>query len=327
MAPRIFITGATGFIGRVVTEFAVADGYDVHGLSRTDKGDALLRSLGATPVRGELTSLDVLRHESAQADIVLHLAFIHDFTGDYEAILATDAAAVDALAAPLQGTSKPLVITSGTAVVEPDPSGGETDEEAPPVANPLLPRIRSERHALSWSERGVRVAALRLPQYVYGRADAEGNTTGFAQMLMKLAAQAGESVYIGEGANHFSSVYVDDAARLYLLVAKHVAQQNEVKPGGEIFNCTGSTTITYRALASAIGAVLRVPVRSITREEAEKRWGTFMTWFVSVENRSSNRKAMQVLGWQPRGVDLLTEIEKGSYVAMAERLRRGGDGH
>jgi nucleoside-diphosphate-sugar epimerase len=122
---RIFVTGATGYIGRVVTERALAEGHAVYGLSRNEKGDAQLRALGAKPVRRELTSLDVLRQESAQAEAVLHLAYIHDFGMDYEEVLRIDAAAVDALGEPLRGTERALVITSGTAVVDPDPAGGQ----------------------------------------------------------------------------------------------------------------------------------------------------------------------------------------------------------
>ncbi|OZJ02288.1 hypothetical protein BZG36_04822 [Bifiguratus adelaidae] len=213
---RIFVTGATGYIGRVVTEKAVAEGHDVHGLSRTEEGDARLKALGATPVRGDLTTLDVLRRESAQADAVLHLAFIHDFSIDYEEILRTDAAAVDALAEPLLGTGKALVISSGTAGVQPDPAGGETTEEMPLAENrPLSGRARSERHALSLSEKGVRVSSIPLPPYVYGRAG-----SGFLPLLMQMAVKNGEAAYINEGSLRTSDVYVDDAATLYLLAAK-----------------------------------------------------------------------------------------------------------
>ncbi|KAL1983859.1 hypothetical protein VTN96DRAFT_9860 [Rasamsonia emersonii] len=319
---RIFITGATGYIGRVLTELAVSEGYDVHGLSRSDEGDARLRKLGATPVRGELTTLDVLRRESSEADIVFHLAFIHDFaSGEFDKLVDIDIAAVDALAEPLQGTDKPLVITSSAGFVQPDPNGGETDEDAPPAPNAPVQRFRTERRALAWAEKGVRVSTIRLPQYVYGRVEGP-QTTGFAVLLIKLAAQAGESVYIDSGANRFSSVHVDDAVRLYLLVAKRLKQQQgkTITPG-EVFNGTASTSITFKELATAIGAVLNVPVRSITRDEAEQRWGKFLAGFVTIENRASSRKAVQKLGWEPKGLDLLTEIQSGSYVLVAEKLR------
>ncbi|KAL9072843.1 MAG: hypothetical protein Q9157_004956, partial [Trypethelium eluteriae] len=148
---RLFITGATGYIGRVVTELALSSGWaTVHGLSRTPTGDTILSNLGATPIRGELSSLDVLQRESAAADAVLHLAFIHDFSGatPYSDILATDAAAVDAMATGLRGTGKPLVISSGCALVEADPAGAETDETAAIMANPPLERMKAEAYAL-----------------------------------------------------------------------------------------------------------------------------------------------------------------------------------
>jgi nucleoside-diphosphate-sugar epimerase len=309
---RIFVTGATGYIGRVVTERALAEGHAVYGLSRHEEGDAQLRALGATPVRGELTSLDVLRQESAQAEAVLHLAFIHDWGMDYEEIMRIDAAAVDALGEPLRGTEKALVITSGTAVVDPDPAGGETTEDSPLSQTFVLKdRIRSERHALRLSEDGVRVSAIRLPPYVYGRGGSH-----FAPMLMQMAAKAGESVYVDDGRLRTSDVHVDDAATLFLLAARKAK-------AGDVFNGSGSTTVTLRELAEAIGAALQLPVRSVSREEAEARWGQFLTAFVQFENRASNRKAVQQLAWQPKGIDMLTDIRSGSYRELAEKLRQG----
>ncbi|MBC8164492.1 MAG: SDR family oxidoreductase [Bryobacteraceae bacterium] len=309
---RIFVTGATGYIGRVVTEQALAEGHAVYGLSRNEAGDAQLRAQGATPVRGDLTSLDALGQASAQAEAVLHLAYIHDFGMDYEEVLRIDAAAVDALGGPLRGTEKAFVITSGTALVDPDPDGGETTEDSPLTQTfALKDRIRSERHALRLSEDGVRVSAIRLPPYVYGR----GGST-FMPMLMQMAAKAGESVYVDDGRIRTSDVHVDDAAALYLLAARKAK-------AGDVFNGTGSTTVTLRQMAEAIGAALKLPVRSVSREEAEARWGQFLTVFVQFENRSSNRKAVQQLGWQPKEIDMLTDIQSGSYRELAAKLRQG----
>ncbi|KAK9311123.1 hypothetical protein V1524DRAFT_443521 [Lipomyces starkeyi] len=309
---RIYVTGATGYIGHVVTERALAEGHNVHGLSRNEEGDAKLRALGAIPVRGGLTSLDVLRQESSEADAVLHLAYIHDFGMDYEEVLRIDAAAVDALGERLRGTGKAFVITSGTAVVDPDPAGVETTEDSPLAQTFVLKdRIRSERHALRLSEDGVRVSVIRLPPYVYGRGGSH-----FAPLLMQMAAKAGESVYVDDGHLRTSDVHVDDAATLFLLAAKQAT-------AGDVFNGTGSTTVTLRALAESIAEVLKLPVRSVSREEAEARWGQFLTAFVQFENRSSNRKAVQQLGWQPKGIDMLSDIRWGSYRELAEKLRQG----
>ncbi|KAF7585853.1 hypothetical protein BBP40_009975, partial [Aspergillus hancockii] len=160
---NIFITGATGYIGRVVTELAIKKGHTVHALSRRPEGDALLRDLGATPIRGTLTDFSILAHEAKQADIIFHLAYDHDWSKPYDEILKLEFGAIDALAGALTGTDKPLVTTSGTAVVAPDPNGGETDENSPLPEVPLLPRYRAEEYALAYAKRGVRVTAIRLP--------------------------------------------------------------------------------------------------------------------------------------------------------------------
>ncbi|KAL4803789.1 hypothetical protein BDV18DRAFT_162795 [Aspergillus unguis] len=307
---KVFITGATGFIGRVVTELAVKEGYAVRGLSRRGEGDKLLESLGATPVRGDLTNTALLTEESKNADIVLHLAFDHDFSKPFEQLVNLEIASVSALAKGLEGTGKALVVTNGTTSVAPDPNGGETDETAPSGPVSFGNRDIAEKHALSFVETGVRVVSIRLPQYVYGR----GNNTGFAAQLIKLAIASGEAVYIGDGEYCFSDAYVDDAAQLYLLAAKHAK-------AGEIFNATGHTTTTYKAMALAISQLLNVPARSITPEDAIARWGPFFTEFFSIRNRSSSKKARDQLGWKPVGPGLLWEVHTGSYVEVAEKFK------
>lgn len=236
---RIFITGATGYIGSVLVQQAIDAGHTVHGLSRSEAGDAKLQAMGATPVRGDLTT-------------------------------------------PLQGTDKALVITSGSAVEAPDPTGGETTEASPITETFVLKdRARSERHALGWSEKGVRVSALRLAPYVYGRGG-----SGIA-MLMEMAAKASESIYVDEGELRTSSVHVDDAAALYLLAA-------EKAKAGEVFNTTSANATTFREIAEAIGAALQVPARSVRLEEARTIWGD-MVDFVQYQNRASSRKAVEEL--------------------------------
>ncbi|KAL4979014.1 hypothetical protein BDW66DRAFT_169258 [Aspergillus desertorum] len=316
MSQKVFITGATGFIGRLVTELAVKEGYSVRGLSRREEGDALLISLGATPVRGDLKNADLLTEESRNADIVLHLAFDHDFTKPYQQLVDTDIAAVTALAKGLEGTGKPLIVTNGTANAAPDPNGGETDENAPLASHHFTNRDVAEKHALSFVDKGVRIVSIRLPQYVYGR----GNDTGFAAQLIKLAIRSGESVYIGDGEYCFSDVHVDDAAQLYLLAVKHA------KPG-DIFNGTGHTTTTYKAMATAVSELVGVPTRSITPDEAVARWGPFLAGFISIRNRSSNRRAVEQLGWRPVGPGLLWEVRNGSYVSVAEKFKKEAAAH
>jgi nucleoside-diphosphate-sugar epimerase len=311
MAQKVFVTGATGFIGRVVTELAVKEGYTVRGLSRHEEGDALLTSLGATPVRGTLTDTSLLTEESKNADIVLHLAFDHDFSKPYQQLVDLDITAVTALAKGLEGTWKPLIVTNGTAGVQADPNGGETDETTPNAVHHSGGRVVAEEHALSFVEKGVRVVSIRLPQYVYGR----GNTTGFAAQLIKLAIKSGEAVYVGDGEYCFSDVYVDDAAKLYLIAAKDAK-------AGDIFNGTGHTNTTYKALADAISELVKVPTKSITKDESVTLWGPFLSTIVGIRNRASNRKAVEQLGWKPVGPGLLWEVHTGSYVAVAENFKK-----
>ncbi|KAG0238034.1 hypothetical protein BGW42_007588 [Actinomortierella wolfii] len=307
----IFITGATGFIGQVVAKKAVQQGYNVRGLSRREEGDRFLESIGVTPVRGELTSADVLSREAQQADIVLHLAFNHDFSKGMEALVALDLVAIDALAAPLVGTNKPLVITCNTAAAAADPSGAETDESSPVAEGEFAKRAVAEARAQEWVQKGVRLSIIRLPQYVYGRA----NKTGFAATLIQLAINSGQSFYLGDGNYSFSEVYVDDAADLYFLVAEKAAP-------GDVFNGSGRTTTTYRELANAIGNLLKVPTRSLSFDEVVAISNPFVASFASIKNRASNRKAVEKLGWRPHGPSLLTEIQTGSYVSVADEFRK-----
>lgn len=311
---RIFITGASGYVGSVITQQAISQGYTVHGLARSEAGVEKLKALGAIPIRGELSSIDLLRHESSQADAVFHLAFIHDWSRDYNEILRIDAAAVDAMAAGLKGTDKPFVITSGTGIVTPDPEGRETTEEdAADGSNPLgITRHKSEKHALDLAKDGVRVIAIRLPPYVYGRGG-----SGFIPWLMKQAVDHKEALYVGEGSVRTSGVYVDDAAALYLLAM-------DKTKAGEIFNATAPTYPTVKEMAEAIGAVLGVPARSTTREEVEKKWGEFLAAFVNRPNMASNQKAREQLGFQPKGIEMIEDIRTGSYVALAKTLNDGG---
>jgi len=308
---KLFITGATGYIGGALSEQAIAQGHTVRGLSRNEAGDEKLKAIGATPVRGDLKSLDVLRQESSQADAVCHLAYIHDFTANYEDILAIDAAAVDALAEPLRGNNKALVISSGTLVAEPDPAGGETDESSPPLKNPIVDRLRSEKHALSKAKDGVRVSAIRLTPYVHGRG-----ASGFVPMLLDHAAKSGESIYIDDGAIHTSGVNVDDAAAMYLFAVE------KSKPG-DVWNCCEDKSVSIKDLAGAVGEVMKVPTRSITIEEAMKRGGPLLALILSLANRPSNKKAKRELGWEPTRLDILEDVKAGSYSQLAANLMQG----
>lgn len=306
------MTGAGGFVGSVITEFAITEGYEVHGLSRSEKGDAKLKSLGAVPVRGDLKSLDVLRSESAKADIVMHLAdaLADDFNMDYTEVIRIDGAVVDAIGDSLKGTDKPLITTSGTLVVAADPNRAETTESSPVDQKPLNDRIRSEQYAQSLCSKGVKVITIRLAPYVYGRGGSGIRLfMSMAQTMFKAA------IYVDSGTVHTSTVHVDDAARLYLLAAKNAKT-------GEVYNATSSTNVTQRQLSEAMGSALQLPARSVTVDEVAAKAPPFLARFLSAENRASSAKAVKNLGWQPREPSILEELSTGSYVAVAEELHK-----
>ncbi|KZL75077.1 nad dependent epimerase [Colletotrichum incanum] len=307
---RIFMTGASGYIGSVITELANADGYKIRALSRTEASDEKLRGLGVVPVRGDLCSLDILRHESAQADMVLHLATAYVFGSEpYETFGPTDIAAVTAIADALAGTDKPLVVTSGTLSVSADPTGAETTEASPAETSPLNTRIKTELHSLGLASRGVRVMSVRLAPYVYGRGG-----SGVAHFL-SIAARTGSVTYVDGGKNRITVVHVDDAARLFLLAA-------EKGRAGEIYNASSATDITSIQLSQAMAAAIDVPLRNISVEDARAQMGPTVAFFLAAENRASGAKAKKELGWSPRGLGILEEISKGSYREVAKALKK-----
>ncbi|KAJ5718078.1 hypothetical protein N7488_003724 [Penicillium malachiteum] len=299
---RIFMTGGSGYIGGVVIEQAIQQGYNVHALSRNAASDERIQALGATPVRGSLESYSVLQEQSAEADIVFHLAdaWAGNFGKmEYAEVVRIDGGAVDAIGAGLKGTSKPLVTTSGTLVVEAH-DGLETNEESPLSEAPLNDRIKSEQYALKLCDRGINVSVIRLAPWVYGRGGSG------IRLFTSMFTSMNQVFYVDEGAASTSVVHVDDAAQLYFLAAK------KAEPG-DIFNAVSSTTVTARELATAIAHTANLPLKSLTFDEVTNLMGEFMARFLSTENRASAQKAKEKLGWKPRGLVILDDIEHGSY--------------
>ncbi len=309
---RIFITGASGYIGRAVAAEAIKRGHSVVGLSRSETSTQILKQLGVTDLLGDLHSVGALEQGAAEADAVLHLAFNHDWNADLAEVLETDKTSVEIMAEKLRGTDKPIVVTSGTCVVAPDAEGEETNEWSPSSDDFVLKdRIHAERASLALASRGVRISALRLAPYVYGR----GGST-FVPLLIRAASERGVSAYVQDGTKRTSAVHVDDVAQAYLLAA-------EKAEAGSVFNCTSETDITTRAMAEAIGEAVGVPVKGKSRTEAEALWGPFLTAFVDYENRASSER-LRNLGWQPKASPgMLEDIRNGSYREMAQSLRNG----
>jgi nucleoside-diphosphate-sugar epimerase len=307
---KIFVTGATGYIGTVVVEHAVRAGHVVEGLARSAERAARVSALGATPVMGDLESHEVLTTAASRADATLHLAYIHDFSLDHSIVIDTEIKAVTALAKGAGG--KPIITTSGTALAAPSPDGRETDETAPICEGFVLSkRIVAERAALDLAKKGAHVVSVRLPQYVYGRGG-----SFFVPLLMRQAAKHGVSAWIEGPVKRTSDVDVDDVARFYLAAADRAR-------AGSLYICTGETDVTTRQLAEAIGQALDVPSRGLPRAEVEALWGPFLTAFVDYENRASSAKAQRELGWRPRAkYGLLADITTGSYKELARQLRQ-----
>lgn len=308
---KLFVTGASGYIGQVVVEHAIKAGHTVEGLARNEDSAGRVKHLGATAVVGDLASSAVLSAAAARADAVLHLAFMQDFSLDYSIVIDTEVKAVTAL---VEGAGKkPVVTTSGTAVVAPAPDGGETNEDSAINEQFVLgQRIQAERAVLKMTEYGAHTVAVRLPPYVYGRGG-----SFFVPALLQQAAKHGVSAWV-EGPNkRTSDVDVDDVARFYLLAA-------EAAPAGSVYNCTSETNISTEELARAVGKALEVPAKALPRAKVQALWGDFLTDFADYDNRSSSAKARRELGWQPQAeYGMLEDIVKGSYRELAARLRLG----
>lgn len=307
---RAFVTGASGYVGSVVTEHAIAEGYRVYALSRTESSDESISKLGAEPVRGDLTSLDVLRDQSSKADVVFHIASAYGLgMTDFDTPKRIDMAAVKAVADGLEGTNKPLVITNGTLAVAPDPTGAETDETSPLADSALSSRMEVEAYGIGLASRSIRVTGIRLAAYVYGRGGSG------VKLFMGMALKSGGITCVDGGKNYTTMVHVDDAARLYLLAAQKGR-------AGELFNGSSTTDVTVRQIFDAMAEILGMPVRDLPYDDAKAQLGDTFAWFLRAENRASGAKARTDLGWEPKEVGILEDIRKGSYPAVAKDLRQ-----
>ena len=298
---RVFVTGASGHIGSAVVPELLQAGHQVVGLARSDSSAAALAAAGAEVRRGDLDDLDGLRAAADAADGVIHLAFKHDLmgAGDYAGAGAADLAAIKALAAPLEGTGKPLVTTSGTLMLTFADFAGRPGTEADFA--PGGPRVDAENFVIALAGRGVRSAAVRLPPIVHSSLDHHG----FAHVLIGIARQAGVSGYVGDGANRWPSVHTLDAARVYRLAL-------EDAPAGSRLHAVAEEGIPFRDIAAAIGRGAGVPTASISASDAGERFG-FLGGFAGVDNPVSNEVTRKVLGWEPEYPGLIEDLDHGHY--------------
>lgn len=295
---RVFLTGATGFIGSAIVRELLSAGHEVLGLARSDASAQALARLGAQAHRGELADTEGLARAAGACDGVIHTAFIHDFSA-HAAAAETDRQAVTAMLGALEGSGKPLVATSVTVLLA--QARTATEDMPVPQASPN-PRAQAEAMVLAAAGRGVRASVVRLPPSVHGAGD-----YGFVPMLARIARAKGRSAFIGEGANRWPAVHRLDAAKLFRLALESAL------PGARL-HAVAEEGLPFRAIAEAIGAGLGVPVRGITADEAPGHFD-WLARFVAIDNPSSSALTRAALGWQPREAELLADMRDAGYFA------------
>ena len=302
---RVFVTGATGFIGSAVVRELLGAGHQVVGLARSDKAAAAVAAAGAEAFRGSLEDTGGLREAAGSADGVIHTGYIHDFspTANPAAAAAVDGGAIAAFGEALAGTGKPLVVAAGLPEAEP----GETvTEDTTAPENPHYPRV-SERAAVALAGSGVRASVVRLPPSVHGEGD-----YAFVPSLIAIARDKGASAYVGDGANVWPAVHRLDAARLFRLAL-------EQAPAGTLLNGVGDEGVPFREIAEVIGRHLNVPVKSITAEEARAHFGPFAL-FAQFDVPAFSARTQARFGWRPAEPGLIADLDQRHYYTVRDHL-------
>jgi nucleoside-diphosphate-sugar epimerase len=297
---RIFVTGATGFIGSAIVRELIDAGHQVLGLSRSDTGAKSLIAAGAQVHRGDLKDLESLRKGAATSDGVIHTGFIHDFS-NFAENCEIDKRAIETLGSALEGSGRPLLVTSGLARVAEGRT--PTEEDAALPASPAYPRA-SEATAEMLLKRGVRVSVVRLPQV--------HNTIkqGLITFAIAVAREKGVSAYVGDGLNRWAAVHVLDTARLYRLAL-------EKQEAGARYHAIAEEGVSVRDIAEAIGRGMKVPVVSKSPEEAAAHFG-WLGVFVGLDLTGSSVQTQRMLGWHPTGPELINDLDRAYYFAAEQ---------
>ena len=292
---HVFLTGANGWIGSVVARELIDAGHSVVGLARSKENGEALAAAGVTPLLGSLTDLDVLRQGVESAEGIIHTAFGLDFS-DYERLSQEDRAAIETFGEMFAGSDRPIVVTSGLGLL---PAGQTFTEDARPPIVPEYPRA-SEQTAFALAERGLRVSVVRPARSVHGL----GERHGFVPQLAAIAREKGVSAYVGDGQNPWPAVHRSDAARVFRLALEQGA-------GNEAFHAVAES-VPFRLMAEAIGRQVGVPAKSLVPEEAETHFGGLAVW-VTGSGPVSSERTRAVLGWEPREIGLIADIDRPEY--------------
>ena len=295
---RIFVTGASGFIGSAVVPELIGAGHQVVGFARSDRSANALAAAGAEVQRGSLDDLDSLHRAAAASDGVIHLAFKHDlaFSGNFQSAADTDLRAIETLGDALEGSNRPLVIASGVLGIAPGSVATEQDRPGAEAG----PRVVSALATLDLASRGVRSSVLRLAPTVHGEDD-----QGFVASLIGVARTKGVSSYVGDGSNRWPAIHRLDAAKLFRLAL-------EKAPAGSVLHGVAEGGVPIRTLAEVIGKHLGLPVVSVSPADADQHFG-WLASMVEADSPASSAQTRELLGWQPTHPGLLDDLEQGHY--------------
>lgn len=296
---KVFLTGATGYVGSAVAERLKGRGFQVAGLARNDEAEAKLSEKKIEAVRGDLNDLEVLRNAAKDSDAVIHTAFSHHFE-DYNDAVKLDREVIKTFGEALSQTNKPLIVTSSSAVLG-DTRSNEADEDYPFGENsPRKFRGEAERDVLQLSSKGIRPIVLRLPLFVYGRSG-----SSFVPFVINQAKAAGTANYVGSGEQRVSAVHINDVADLYF-----IALDTSTAKG--LYN-VAAENVSMKEMNEAVARLLDVKARSISAEKAKEQFGKMFD-FLSINNQLDATKAKANLRWSPNSYhSILDDIENGSY--------------